>query len=120
MERTYSQAQGTTVHGSLPSLNARNPILDNPEFRILVHQRRTFAWSLTGIMLLVYFSFILALAFKPNAIGTPINEGLPMTWGIPLGFGMLAFTTLLVAVYVWRSNACYDQRIKAIIESAQQ
>ncbi|WP_285422957.1 DUF485 domain-containing protein [Pseudomonas sp. efr-133-TYG-103a] len=119
MERTYAQAQGTAVPGNSPPLTTRNPILNNPDFCKLVHQRRTFAWSLTAVMLVVYFGFILALAFKPKAIGTPINEGLPMTWGIPLGFGMLAFTTLLVAVYVWRANACYDQRIKAIIEDAQ-
>lgn len=120
MERTYSHVQGTSAPENTVNVSSRNPILDNQEFRKLVSQRRTFSWSLTAIMLTVYFGFILALAFIPKVMGTPITEGYPMTWGIPMGFGMLAFTILIVGIYVWRTNTCYDQQIKAIIGSIQQ
>ena len=120
MERTYSQAQGTAVPKNTVRLPARNPALDRPEFQKLVTQRRTFSWSLTAIMLSMYFGFILALAFFPKVMGSPITEGYPMTWGIPLGFGMLAFTILIVGIYVWRTNTCYDQKIKAIVRSIQE
>jgi uncharacterized membrane protein (DUF485 family) len=113
MEHTYDNGPVTSVDQvNVPS---KNPILENPEFRALVKQRRIFSWSLTALMLVVYFGFILSLAFIPARMGTPITVGEPMTWGVPIGFGMLAFTILLVAIYVWRANTCYDPKIKEII-----
>lgn len=91
-----------------------NPILDDPRFQRLVHKRRTFSWSLTALMLTVYFAFILTLAFSPALLGRPIVEGQPATWGIPVGFGMFAVTFLLVAVYVARANTVYDSAISEI------
>ena len=112
------------LHDGCPTLSAeqidevvQNPISESREFRALVKQRRIFSWSMTALMLVVYFGFILSLAFMPARLGTPITEGQPMTWGVPIGFGMLAFTILLVAVYVWRTNTCYDPKIKTIIRS---
>ena len=37
-----------------------------------------------------------------------------MTVGIPIGFGMFAFTFALVALYVHRSNTVYDRLIAGI------
>ena len=91
-----------------------NSILDDPRFQTLVHRRRTFSWSLTALMLTVYFTFILTLAFSPDLLGRPITEGLPATWGIPVGFGMFVVTFLLVAVYVFRANTAYDSAISEI------
>ncbi|MGF6782164.1 DUF485 domain-containing protein [Paraburkholderia sp. GAS334] len=88
-----------------------NPILDDPRFQTLVRQRRAFSWALTALMLIVYFAFILTLAFSPDLLGRPIKEGLPATWGIPIGFGMFAVTFFLVAVYVFRANTAYDSAI---------
>jgi uncharacterized membrane protein (DUF485 family) len=86
----------------------RHPELDDPRFRTLVRERRTFAWTLTVVMLTIYFSFILTLAFRPAMLGHPIVSGQPMTWGIPVGFTMFVVTFALVALYVHRANAVYD------------
>lgn len=117
MEHAYPHDGGPAVPAERVAEAIPNPILANPEFRALVKQRRLFSWSMTALMLAVYFGFILSLAFIPARLGTPVIEGQPMTWGVPIGFGMLAFTILLVAVYVWRTNTCYDPKIKAIIRS---
>lgn len=117
MEHAYPQDGGPTMPAERVDDTIQNPILVNPEFRALVKQRRLFSWSMTALMLTVYFGFILSLAFIPARLGTPITVGQPMTWGVPIGFGMLAFTTILVAVYVWRTNTCYDPKIKTIIRS---
>lgn len=117
MEHAYPQDGGPAVSAGQLEDTLQNPILENPQFRALVKQRRIFSWSMTALMLAVYFGFILTLAFIPARLGTPITEGHPMTWGVPIGFGMLAFTILLVAVYVWRTNTCYDPKIKTIIGS---
>jgi uncharacterized membrane protein (DUF485 family) len=86
----------------------RHPELDDPRFRTLVRERRTFAWTLTVAMLIIYFSFILTLAFRPAMLGHPIVSGQSMTWGIPVGFAMFIVTFALVALYVHRANAVYD------------
>jgi uncharacterized membrane protein (DUF485 family) len=91
-----------------------NPILNDPRFQTLVHRRRAFSWSLTVLMLSVYFAFILTLALSPALLGRPIVDGSPATWGIPVGFGMLAFTFILVAVYVVQANTVYDSAIREI------
>lgn len=120
MEHAYSQDSEPALSSGQVEKTVQNPILEDPDFRALVKQRRIFSWSLTALMLSVYFGFVLSLAFIPATLGTPIVEGQPMTWGVPIGFGMLAFTTLLVAVYVWRTNTCYDPKIKTIIRSFEK
>ncbi|NBA93586.1 DUF485 domain-containing protein [Pseudomonas sp. R5(2019)] len=117
MEHAYPQDRGPAMSAEPVDGTTRNPILENPQFRALVKQRRIFSWCMTALMLAVYFGFILSLAFIPAHLGTPITVGQPMTWGVPIGFGMLAFTILIVAVYVWRTNTCYDPKIKTIIRS---
>jgi uncharacterized membrane protein (DUF485 family) len=91
-----------------------NPLLEDPRFQALVRSRRAFSWSLAILMLIVYFAFILTLAFYPSLLGQRISSGSPTTWGIPIGFGMFALTFLLVAVYVWRANTVYDAAIGVI------
>ncbi|NVZ37606.1 DUF485 domain-containing protein [Pseudomonas sp. 21615526] len=115
MQALYPQDGDPAVSANQLENAIRSPILDSPDFRGLVKQRRRFSWSMSLLMLTVYFGFILSLAFMPERLGTPIIEGQPITWGIPVGFGMFAFTTLLVAIYVWRTTTCYDPKIKKII-----
>jgi uncharacterized membrane protein (DUF485 family) len=97
-----------------------NPQLDDPRFRALVRTRRTFSWTLTILMLAVYFAFILTLAFAPALLGRPIVGGYPATWGIPVGFGMFVFTFVLVAVYVARANTTQDRAVNEIRQGARK
>lgn len=91
-----------------------HPMLRQPRFERLHRARRTFSWTLTAVMLLVYFGFILTLAFRPDWLAVPLTPGQPMTVGIPIGFGMFAFTFAMVAIYVHRSNTVYDKMIDEI------
>ena len=101
MQPLYPQDGDPAVSANQVEGSTRSPILDSPDFRMLVKQRRRFSWRMSLLMLTVYFGFILSLAFMPERLGTPI--------------GMFAFTTLLVAIYVWRTTTCYDPKIKKII-----
>ncbi|UIF91008.1 DUF485 domain-containing protein [Cupriavidus sp. UYPR2.512] len=96
-----------------------HPMLSQPRFERLHRARRGFSWSLTAAMLLVYFGFILTLAFRPDLLAVPLTPGQPMTIGIPIGFGMFAFTFAMVAIYVHRSNTVYDRMIEAIRQGEQ-
>jgi uncharacterized membrane protein (DUF485 family) len=107
-------AAALAADAATPRPVTTNPILDDPRFQAFVRKRRAFSWSLTILMLIIYFAFILTLAFPPALLGRPIHPGSPTTWGIPIGFGMFAVTFLLVAVYVIRANTVYDAAIHEI------
>lgn len=90
---------------------APHPMLGRQDFERLHSARRRFSWSLTAAMLLVYFGFILTLAFRPDLLAVRLTADQPMSIGIPIGFGMFAFTFALVAIYVYRTNTVYDRMI---------
>ena len=43
-----------------------------------------------------------------------------MSWGVPIGLGLIVFTVAITALYVWRANAEFDALTKAIAEEAAQ
>lgn len=95
-------------------------IQENPHFKQLVAKRDRFAWILSAIMLGLYVSFILLIAFEPQLLGTRISEGSPTTWGIPLGVGLILSAFVLTGVYVYRANGEFDALNKAILDEVQK
>ncbi|WP_322048351.1 DUF485 domain-containing protein [Paraburkholderia sp. J67] len=95
-------------------------ILRDIRFRQLVSRRRRFAWSIAGAMLVAYFAFILLVAYAPMKLGSRIKTDHVTTWGIPVGLGMLLYTFLLVAFYVWRVNTVYDVLFKTLCNEGQK
>lgn len=82
-------------------------ITANPDYQTLKAKRNSFGWMLTWAMLIVYYGFILLIAFKKDVLAARIGSGV-MTWGIPIGFGVIVFTILITALYVQRANSEYD------------
>ena len=119
MNRSIPAAAGPTPDLPTPAAPP-HPLLRDARFRQLVTRRRRFAWSLTAIMLVLYFAFILSLAFSPAWLGQPIVPGRPTTWGIPAGFGMFVATFALVALYVWRANSMHDALVASIRDGGGQ
>jgi uncharacterized membrane protein (DUF485 family) len=78
-----------------------------PLFRELVNKRTRFAWALSAAMLVIYFGFILVIAFAPKVLGTPIGGGV-MTVGIPVGLFVIVSAFVLTGIYVYRANSEFD------------
>ena len=114
MEQPIPVVAGAAMESMAASATAAHPLLSDSRFLDLVRRRRTFAWSLTVLMLAIYFAFILTLAFSPRLLGQPVVSGEPTTWGIPIGFGMFVVTFALVAVYVHQANSVHDGIAAAI------
>ncbi len=87
----------------------------DPEFHELVRKRTSFAWSLSAVMVLIYFGFILLVAFAPKFLGTPLGAGI-MTIGIPLGLFVIASAFILTGLYVRRANSEFDALTAKIVE----
>ncbi|CAL8475634.1 DUF485 domain-containing protein [Caballeronia sp. S22] len=120
MDHTSPAYSNDTFAAGNPCAAVANPILDDVRFQTLVRSRRIFSWSLTAVMLILYFAFILTLAFSPDLLGRRISADQPCTWGIPVGFGMFVITFALVAVYVFRANTVFDAAASKIKEGVRK
>jgi uncharacterized membrane protein (DUF485 family) len=68
-------------------------------------------------MLVVYYGFILLVAFDKPLLATRIGSGVT-TVGIPLGLGVILFTVVITAIYVSRANRRFDALTDAIVKDS--
>jgi len=92
----------------------------NPKFIELVHKKTSLGWKLTLIMLVIYYGFILMLAFAPKTLGTPISAGAVTTLGIPVGIFIILSAFVLTGIYVRKANNEFDALNRQIVEEAKQ
>jgi uncharacterized membrane protein (DUF485 family) len=92
-------------------------ITADPNYQLLKARRTRFGWTLTLAMMVVYYGFILLIAFRKDLLSEPIGDGV-ITWGIPLGFGVILFTILITAVYVRRANGEFDELTEKVRREA--
>jgi uncharacterized membrane protein (DUF485 family) len=89
-------------------------ILNNPKYQELKAKRSRFGWWLTLAMMVVYYGFILLVAFNKEFLSQRLGDGV-MTMGIPVGFGVIIFTIVITAIYVKRANSEFDDLSHAVI-----
>jgi len=94
-------------------------IKNDPDFIRLTRSRSRFAWTLSAIMLLIYFGFVLTIAFNPALLGTPLFQGTVTTVGIPIGIGVIVSAFILTGIYVRRANNEFDALNNRIKEKVQ-
>ncbi|MEA1892338.1 MAG: DUF485 domain-containing protein [Campylobacterota bacterium] len=80
----------------------------NPDYQELISKRSSFSIKLSVAMLLVYFTFILTIAFNPSALGTPLSGDSVTTVGIPVGIAIIIFAFILTGIYTSRANGEFD------------
>ncbi len=79
----------------------------HPDYIALRSKRGTFGWTLAVLMLIVYYGFILLVAFNKDFLAQRLGDGV-MTVGMPIGLGVILFTVLITVIYVRRANREYD------------
>lgn len=84
-------------------------ISQHPQYVELVSKRRAFAWLLAVIMLIIYYAFILLIAFDPAWLGKPVGEGMVTSIGIPIGMLIIILAFILTGIYVQRANSEFDE-----------
>ena len=83
-------------------------VIHDPEFLALIKKKNTISFSLTALMLLVYFGFIITLAYFPEALAASVGNA---TMGIPFGIGVIILACVLTGIYVRWANTKYDSLI---------
>ena len=94
-------------------------IKNDPDYIELVSKRTGFAWLLSIVMLVIYYAFILVVAFNKQIFHEPVSEGQLMTMGVPVGVAIILIAFALAGVYVKRANSEFDEltnRIKNKVE----
>ncbi|GEC55621.1 uncharacterized membrane protein (DUF485 family) [Bradyrhizobium japonicum] len=94
-------------------------IEQDPNYQELVRRRSSLGWMLSAIMLIVYFGFILLVAYAPHFLGTPMGTGVT-TIGIPIGLLVIVSAFLLTGIYVSKANSKYDPLIREIVGARRQ
>lgn len=91
---------------------------ENPKFQQLVDKRGRFAWTLSAIVLTMFYGFVMVVAFSPASLGRPIAEGSMVTVGVAVELFMFIFFWVLTAIYVRRANTEFDALTEEILMDA--
>lgn len=91
-------------------------IAAHPTYQKLKATRSSLGWWLTAAMMVVYYGFILLVAFDKPLLASRLGSGV-MTLGMPIGLGVIVFTVVITAIYVRRANDEFD-RLSAELNQA--
>lgn len=95
-------------------------IQKNPKYLELAGRRGRLAWTLSAIVCVIFYGFILMVAFTPDIITTPISAGSVIPLGLPLGVGIIVLCCLLTGIYVYESNTKFDPLFEEIVKEASK
>lgn len=84
-----------------------------PEYQELLRRRRALIVPLAIITLVIYYAFILALAFFPEALSVRVGSGVT-TIGIGIGLGVIVATFAITGFYVHAANKHIEGLLLAI------
>lgn len=92
----------------------------NPKYHQLVSTRSGYSIAMTLAVMVVYFGYILLIAFDGEWLGTKLGADMTTSIGIPLGVGVIVVTIILTNIYVRRANTEFDQLNAEIIKEANR
>ncbi|MDP3511789.1 MAG: DUF485 domain-containing protein [Sulfuritalea sp.] len=95
-------------------------IQKNPKFLKMVSIRNNYSIIMSIMMMVVYFGYILLIAFNKPFLATKVSAGSVMSVGIPMGLGVLVFTIIITAIYVRRANTEFDAMKDDIVKEASK
>lgn len=93
-------------------------IATHPRYQELKTRRSRFGWTLTAVMLAIYYGFIVLVAFDKELLAQRLGAGVT-TLGMPIGLGVILFTIAITAVYVRRANSEFDEMTEEIKKAVQ-
>ena len=93
-------------------------VRNNPKYIELIKKRSSFAWKLSFLILSVYYTFIMIIAFSPETLGKTLGDGVT-TIGIPIGLMIIILCFILTGIYTRRANNEFDKLTNDIKEDVR-
>lgn len=91
----------------------------HPHYQALVREKTRLNWSLTLAMLVIYYGFVLLVAFAPETLGRPLSGGVTSV-GMLAGVIVILLSIGLTGIYVQRSNSRIDPLNEQIKQECAQ
>ena len=82
-------------------------IKNNPKYKELTSKRSSFAIKLAIFVLVVYYGFVLTIAFNREFFATKIGDGV-MTVGWPMAVGIILIAFITTLIYVVKANGEFE------------
>jgi uncharacterized membrane protein (DUF485 family) len=92
-------------------------LLSDPEFKDLAKRKDSISTILTVATLVVYYGFILLIAFNREFFGKKFTENIPI--GIPIGIGVILISWAFTGLYVRWANSRYDAMVENMKRRAE-
>ena len=89
-------------------------IKNNPKYTELITKRSSFAAKLAIFMLVIYYGFILVIAFDKEFFATKLSAEGVMTIAWPIGSGIIVIAFITTLIYVVRANGEFEELEMAI------
>lgn len=92
----------------------------NPKFQRLVQERGRFQWTLSTIVLVLFYGYFMVVAFAPGFLAKKIAEGSMWPIGYTVELFLFIFFWFLTLLYVRRANSEFDDMTQDLIKDAQK
>lgn len=96
--------------------HSRLQLLNDPEFKEMARRKHLVTTALTILTLLVYYGFILLIAFRRDFFGEKFTDNIPL--GMPIGVGVIVISFILTGIYVRWANTRYDPLVESMKRKA--
>jgi uncharacterized membrane protein (DUF485 family) len=92
-------------------------IVNSPKFKSLVSTRWTVSFILTFLLFVVYYGYILLVAYNKEFLAEKI--GVYTNYGIVLGVLVIVLAWILTFIYVLWANFSYDKKVEELKKEIQ-
>lgn len=90
-----------------------NKIENHPKYIELISKRKSFSIKLGIFVLVMFYAYILTIAFNKEILATKIGDGLT-TIAFPIALAILVISFITTIIYVRRANSEFEDLINAV------
>ena len=88
-------------------------IKSNPKYNELVSKRNSFATILSLFVLVMFYGYVLVIAFNKELLAAKIGDGV-MTLAYPVGAAIIVISFITTLIYVSKANKEFEELEVAI------
>lgn len=93
-------------------------IENNPKYQELVSKRNSFGIKLGIFVLVMFYAYILTIAFNKELLATKIGDGVT-TIAFPIALAILVISFITTIIYVKKANGEYEDLTNDIKEDVK-
>ena len=95
-------------------------IESNPKYKELVSKRNSLALKLGIFVLVMFYSYIVVVAFNKDLFAIKVAEGYMTTIAFPIALAILVISFITTLIYVRRANGEFDDLTNGIKKDVRE